>query len=121
MNASAHLSAPLSALDALRLLDHLDAPPALEPRLLDDLRELLLGVLKIAAEDFSPDRPLMDYGLDSIASTEIGTLFTARYGITVPPTVFFEFQDLRSFCGYLLANHRDSLQAHYGPVSYTHL
>lgn len=114
MNASAHLSAPLSALDALRLLDHLDAPPALEPRLLDDLRELLLGVLKIAAEDFSPDRPLMDYGLDSIASTEIGTLFTARYGITVPPTVFFEFQDLRSFCGYLLANHRDSLQAHYG-------
>lgn len=56
----------------------------------------------------------MDYGLDSIASTEIGTLFTQRFGISVPPTVFFEFQNLQSFCGYLLANHHGQLLEHYG-------
>lgn len=109
----------LSASEALRLLDALVEPQAalepraLEPLLLEELRGLLLGVLKIAPEDFSPTQPLMDYGLDSIASTEIGTLFTRRFGISVPPTVFFEFQDLRSFCGYLLANHRVELEAHY--------
>ena len=114
MNQPTHLphANELSALDALRLLDSLDTPP-LEVRLLEDLRELLLGVLKIAPEDFSPTRPLMDYGLDSIASTEIGTLFTQKFGITVPPTVFFEFQDLQSFCGYLLAGHRGQLENHY--------
>ncbi|MCQ4298181.1 alpha/beta fold hydrolase [Pseudomonas stutzeri] len=105
----------LSASQALQLLDSLNSPaPALEPRLLADLRQLLLDVLKIDPEDFSPTRALMDYGLDSIASTEIGTLFSKRFGISVPPTVFFEFQDLQSFCGYLLANHKTPLLAHYG-------
>jgi acyl carrier protein len=118
MNQPTHLPSAneLSALEALRLLDSLAPPPALEARLLDDLHELLLGVLKIAPEDFSPTQPLMDYGLDSIASTEIGTLFTRQFGITVPPTVFFEFQDLQSFCGYLLAGHRPQLENHYKTI-----
>ncbi|MDU9392275.1 alpha/beta fold hydrolase [Pseudomonas sp. zfem002] len=109
------VASELSASEALRLLDTLDTAPPADPQtpLLAELRELVLGVLKIAPEDFSPTRPLMDYGLDSIASTEIGTLFTARFGITVPPTVFFEFQDLSSFCGYLLSNHRTQLQSRY--------
>ena len=122
MNQPTHLplngdpgASALSAQQALLLLDSLSpqAPP-LEHRLLDDLRGLLLGVLKIDPEDFSPTRALMDYGLDSIASTEIGTLFTQRFGISVPPTVFFEFQNLQAFCGYLLANHDGQLLSHYG-------
>lgn len=114
MNHPTPLPAALSASEALRLLDALDAPPrSLRERLQAELRELLLGVLKIDPEDFSPTRPLMDYGLDSIASTEIGTLFTRQFGISVPPTVFFEFQDLESFCGYLLASHSAHLQARY--------
>ncbi|MDD2052488.1 alpha/beta fold hydrolase [Pseudomonas putida] len=105
----------LSASQALQMLDSLDtAPPALEQRLLDDLRQLLTDILKIDPEDFSATRALMDYGLDSIASTEIGTVFTERFGINVPPTVFFEFQNLHNFCGYLLANHHAQLLEHYG-------
>ncbi|MCP8350624.1 alpha/beta fold hydrolase [Pseudomonas sp. FBF18] len=123
MNQPTHLpltgdpdAGALSARQALLLLDSLDAgaAPPLEQRLLEDLRDLLLGVLKIDPADFSPTRALMDYGLDSIASTEIGTLFTQRFGISVPPTVFFEFQNLQSFCGYLLANHHGQLLEHYG-------
>lgn len=116
MNQLAELFADgeLSASQALRLLEGLGAPAVpLEERLLADLRALVVQVLKIEAADFSPTRAFMDYGLDSIASTEIGALFAERFKIKVPPTVFFEFQNLQSFCGYLLANHREPLQALY--------
>lgn len=126
-----HDDTRLSAADALRMLENLkpastepsvpasrvpeSAPhgDALEEVLESDLRDLVLEVLKIEPRDFSPTKPLMDYGLDSIASTEIGTLFSERFNITVPPTVFFEFQDLRSFTGYLLKNYPAELKAKY--------
>lgn len=79
--------------------------PALEVALEQDLGALVMDVLKLDAADFSPTRSLMDYGMDSISSTEIGNRFTARFGIVIPPTVFFEFQDLRGLTRYLLKNH----------------
>jgi len=133
----------LSAEEALLLLDRAEAqgeappvhpapaavPPAapapapdgaaLRLRLEEDLRALVLSVLKIDAADFSPTRPLMDYGLDSIASTEIGNIFSERFGIVVPPTVFFEFQDLRRFGDYLVVNHEPELLAIYAAASAT--
>lgn len=78
-----------------------------------DLQNLVLKVLKIDAADFSATRALMDYGLDSIASTEIGNLFTEAFKITLPPTIFFEFQDLESFVGYLMVNHHSEIAAKY--------
>jgi|GEM_PF-32907 len=81
------------------------ARPALEVALEHDLGALVMDVLKLEATDFSPTRSLMDYGMDSISSTEIGNRFTARFGIVIPPTVFFEFQDLRGLTRYLLKNH----------------
>ncbi|MFZ5504837.1 MAG: alpha/beta fold hydrolase, partial [Pseudomonadota bacterium] len=79
--------------------------PVLEVALEQDLGGLVMDVLKLEAADFSPTRSLMDYGMDSISSTEIGNRFTARFGIVIPPTVFFEFQDLRGLTRYLLKNH----------------
>ncbi|MBB3811109.1 aminotransferase class III-fold pyridoxal phosphate-dependent enzyme [Pseudochelatococcus contaminans] len=110
----------LSAIDALRLLDGLGAelaPANIEERLTADLRQLIAGVLKIEAEEFSPTRAFMDYGLDSIASTEIGVLFNERFDIKVPPTVFFEFQDLRRFVAYLINNHGAALREFYGDTA----
>ncbi len=125
MNQSVTQNNSISANDALRLLDQMIIPAAgeatplpdqgpEESQLENDLTQLILSVLKIEPEDFSPQRALMDYGLDSIAATEIGTRFTDQFGITVPPTVFFEFPDLRSFVGYLNNNHGDELQHYYG-------
>ena len=79
--------------------------PAMEVALEQDLGALVMDVLKLEAADFSPTRSLMDYGMDSISSTEIGNRFTARFDIVIPPTVFFEFQDLRGLTRYLLKNH----------------
>lgn len=82
------------------------APRApLEEALERDLSGLVMDVLMLERGDFSPTRSLMDYGMDSISSTEIGNRFTACFGIVIPPTVFFEFQDLRGLTRYLLKNH----------------
>lgn len=81
--------------------------------LTDDICKIVLSVLKLDRADFSPTTPLMDYGLDSIAATEIGNLFTGQFEIVIPPTVFFEFQDLKSFVDYLLENYLAELQEFY--------
>lgn len=86
-------------------------------RLTEDIRDLVLSVLKLDQADFSPTMPLMDYGLDSIAATEIGNLFTSRFNIAIPPTVFFEFQDLQSFVNYLMENYQTELKAIYPEVA----
>lgn len=82
-------------------------------KLTDDIQNIVLSILKLDSADFSATTPLMDYGLDSIAATEIGNLFTSRFDIVIPPTVFFEFPDLESFVNYLLENHPEELKAHY--------
>ena len=117
----------LSAVEALRLLDQANAPAAISPnahehndggglvsRIAGELQELVLSVLKVPASEFSIGTPLLEYGLDSIAATEIGTLFAERFGITVPPTAFFEFPDILSFSRYLLENHNSRLLTRYG-------
>jgi acetylornithine/succinyldiaminopimelate/putrescine aminotransferase/pimeloyl-ACP methyl ester carboxylesterase/acyl carrier protein len=82
-------------------------------KLTDEIQKMILSVLKLDSKDFSATTPLMDYGLDSIAATEIGTLFTNDFNIVIPPTVFFEFQDLQSFITYLLENHKTEIQERY--------
>lgn len=119
----------MSALDALQQLDLMrsanvesssdmdkritiadNTTNTIEERVIEEIKNLVLDVLKLKEDEFSLTTPLMDYGLDSIASTEIGNLFTERFDITIPPTVFFEFQDLRSFVGYLMNNHLDQIK-----------
>lgn len=119
----------LSAAEALRILDQAqvatsapsapnfrerDEGPDLVTKVAGELQELVLSVLKVPASAFAATTPLLEYGLDSIAATEIGTLFTGRFGITVPPTAFFEFPDIRSFSLYLVENHRSHLLDRYG-------
>lgn len=116
----------LTAEEALRQLDMMLAAPAapvtqveavsVEPasaslaaHLTADIKAMVLFVLKLDAADFSPTTPLMDYGLDSIAATEIGNMFTSRFNIVIPPTVFFEFPDLTGFVNYLTENYAEEL------------
>lgn len=106
----------MTAEEALSLLDRLEADgksarddETLEARVIQDLGQLLAFVLKLQMEDLSPDKSWMDYGLDSIASTELAALFTERYEISLPPTIFFEFQNLETFTDYLIKNHSAEL------------
>ena len=44
---------------------------------------------------------------------KLATLFTEQFNITLPPTIFFEFQDLESFTGYLMVNHKEEMENKY--------
>ncbi|WP_159726837.1 aminotransferase class III-fold pyridoxal phosphate-dependent enzyme [Methylosinus sp. Ce-a6] len=113
---SASSEETLTAEEALALLDRIDAAGGsaqedvtLKARVIQDLGQLLVSILKLQMQDLSPDRSWMDYGLDSIASTELAALFTERYEISLPPTIFFEFQNLDAFTDYLIKNHLTEL------------
>ncbi|ODA67384.1 Putrescine aminotransferase [Methyloligella halotolerans] len=117
----------LSAAEALRLLQErrggeatVEQPASASHAEFDpvehiaaELKELVLAVLKLPEAEFSSTTPLLEYGLDSIAATELGTRFTERFEITVPPTVFFEFPDVQGFSRYLAENHADELKGRY--------
>jgi cation diffusion facilitator CzcD-associated flavoprotein CzcO/acetylornithine/succinyldiaminopimelate/putrescine aminotransferase/pimeloyl-ACP methyl ester carboxylesterase/acyl carrier protein len=122
----------LSAAEALRLLDErrngaaVQHPAAavskgnasdLTETVVAELKGLVLSVLKLPESEFSATTSLLEYGLDSIAATELGGLFTARFGITVPPTVFFEFPNVQGFGQYLVENHAEQLKEHYGAAA----
>lgn len=110
----------ISADEALSMLDAIGTGQStptgaddLKARIVQDLGLLIASVLKLQLEDLSPGRTWMDYGLDSIASTELATLFTEKYGLSLPPTIFFEFQNIDSFADYLLSSHRVQLEKKY--------
>ena len=117
------LNGTMSTAQALQLLDTMRSDDqkkhvvtqltiggaGLRGAVLSELSGLIIRLLKLEPEDFSIQTPLSDYGLDSIAATEIGNVFSRDFGISVPPTIFFEFQNLEGFIGYLLANHAAAL------------
>lgn len=108
---------PEEALDLLDAIGTERSPPQrtddLRARVVQDLGLLIASVLKLQLEDLSPSRTWMDYGLDSIASTELATLFTEKYGLSLPPTIFFEFQNIDTFADHLLSSHRTELERKY--------
>lgn len=98
---------PATANPAAPLLSEEPAGADISDLLERELTALVLDTLKIEPHEFSPRRSLLDYGMDSISSTDMGNRFTEKYGIVIPPTVFFEFQDLQGLVGFLIANHGD--------------
>ena len=61
----------------------------------------MLAVLKsIAAEamgaEVAPDVPLMSAGLDSLGAVELRNGITAKFGISMPATVAFDYPTLQA-------------------------
>ncbi|WP_316524147.1 non-ribosomal peptide synthetase [Kitasatospora brasiliensis] len=64
------------------------------------LRELVERVLKLD-ERIDPDRPLADYGFDSLSGMKIVTAVDEAFGVTVPLGDFFERPTLRELADHL--------------------
>lgn len=77
------------------------------------LRQILkkeLGLLlELREEEVSLTIPLLDYGLDSITSTDLTNKLNNEFEMTISPTIFFEFQDIEGFCAYLIENEYDAI------------
>ncbi|WP_373689232.1 amino acid adenylation domain-containing protein [Streptomyces sp. Rer75] len=66
----------------------------------DRLRELLERVLKLD-ERIDPDRPLADYGFDSLSGLKIVAAVDDAFGVPVPLDEFFERPTLRELTAHL--------------------
>ncbi|MER6142061.1 amino acid adenylation domain-containing protein [Streptomyces sparsogenes] len=66
----------------------------------DRLRELVEGVLKLE-QRIDPDRPLADYGFDSLSGMKIVAAVDEAFGVTVPLGDFFERPTLRELAAHL--------------------
>ncbi|MGP3976832.1 amino acid adenylation domain-containing protein [Streptomyces sp. 8N114] len=69
----------------------------------DRLRELLERILKLD-EAIDPDRPLGDYGFDSLSGLRIVSAVDAEFGVAVPLDEFFERPTLRELTAHLTSS-----------------
>ncbi|MFC3195094.1 SDR family NAD(P)-dependent oxidoreductase [Marinicella sediminis] len=69
----------------------------------------LSTLLSIAEEDLDTDTNLSDFGMDSIAFSELSNVLNQHYQLEINPTLFFEYQTLNEFVPYLIENHATEL------------
>jgi polyketide synthase PksN len=83
------------------------------------LTRMVSSLLKVQAQDIDGDAELSEFGFDSILLTEFGNMLTAQLQVALSPTIFFEYQTLNQFAGYLVAEHGAALAARFatGTVS----
>ena len=70
----------------------------------------MLAVLNpIAAEaigaEVAPDVPLMSAGLDSLGAVELRNGITAKFGISMPATIAFDYPTLQARCLCMVLPH----------------
>ncbi|MFC4465284.1 SDR family NAD(P)-dependent oxidoreductase [Streptomyces xiangluensis] len=80
----------------------------LRNRLVEHLREVLAGVLKLPAGRLDSRVPLDDYGLDSVLVMESNSLLGKDFP-GLRGTVFFEFRTVDELAGHLLAEQADAV------------
>ena len=60
------------------------------------------ALLKLQAEDVDLETELSDYGFDSVTLTSFGNQLGADLGISILPTIFFEYPTIGDFAQYRL-------------------
>ncbi|MBM7440079.1 SDR family NAD(P)-dependent oxidoreductase [Streptomyces sp. HB132] len=80
----------------------------LRDRLVEHLREVLAGVLKLPAGRLDSRVPLDDYGLDSVLVMESNSLLGKDFP-GLRGTVFFEFRTVDELAGHILAEQGDAV------------
>ncbi|MEU5227587.1 SDR family NAD(P)-dependent oxidoreductase, partial [Streptomyces toyocaensis] len=80
----------------------------LRDRVVDHLREVLAGVLKLPAGRLDSRVPLDDYGLDSVLVMESNALLGKDFP-GLRGTVFFEFRTVDELAGHILAEQADAV------------
>ncbi|MWC28297.1 SDR family NAD(P)-dependent oxidoreductase [Paenibacillus sp. MMS18-CY102] len=78
------------------------------------LTELLSTVIKLPPNRIDPDAPLEKYGIDSLMVIRLTTRLEDVFG-SLPKTIFFEHQTIRSVSGYFMSHHRSRLAELLGP------
>ncbi|SEH40710.1 non-ribosomal peptide synthetase [Magnetospirillum fulvum] len=89
------------------------APGVVDNRLEDDVVAIAAAALRMPVEHLLPTENLANFGIDSIAITEIMVQISRVFGISVAPTTFFEARHLNDLARILRQRHGTAIEAHY--------
>ncbi|UAW63413.1 SDR family NAD(P)-dependent oxidoreductase [Mycoavidus sp. HKI] len=81
----------------------------LSSRLESALSEVISAQLKIAREELERNTPLSEFGFDSITLTGFSHALNQKYGLTLSPTIFFEYSTIATLAAYLAREHQAML------------
>ena len=56
---------------------------------------------QVLGEAIAMDTPLMEAGLDSISSVEVGNSVAAAFGVELPATITFDYPTLQALAGFI--------------------
>ncbi|MGE5514810.1 MAG: amino acid adenylation domain-containing protein [Bacteroidota bacterium] len=88
-------------------------PGAACGRLEGDVIAITATALRMAADQLDPSENLANFGVDSIAITEIMVNISRAFGISVAPTTFFEARNLTDLTRILRERYGKAIDAHY--------
>lgn len=74
--------------------------------LLRTLQALVAEIAGLPEQSIAPDRPVGDYGFDSIRFTELSALLRDRLDLSVPPTAFYGHPTIEALTAHITAAHR---------------
>ncbi|NOU17196.1 MAG: SDR family NAD(P)-dependent oxidoreductase [Bacteroidales bacterium] len=74
-----------------------------------ELIQLVIGFLKLDAEDIELDKILLDLGFDSIGLSTFANAINEKYKLDITPILFFEYPSIKEISKYLSEKHSDSI------------
>ncbi|GAU67586.1 putative non-ribosomal peptide synthetase/polyketide synthase [Streptomyces sp. NBRC 110611] len=92
-----------------------DAAPDPVAGLREELRRWVAEIAGVPPEVLAADRPIGDYGFDSIRFTRLSAVLRDRLDITVPPTAFYGHPTLDALAAHLLGKYPAQLSGRYRP------
>jgi polyketide synthase PksN len=84
---------------------------ALAAWVLGELRMEVASLLRVDESDLDADAELSEYGFDSMSLTRFANRLNQRLGLSLMPTIFFEYPSLGSLATHLAAEHAAALGA----------
>ena len=90
---------------------------SLSDRLLTDVRHLTAQALRLPEEQLDLEENLANFGIDSIAITEVMVKISRAFSIQVAPTTFFEARNLHHLADILRQRHGAAIDARYAQES----
>ncbi|MBO9699918.1 MAG: SDR family NAD(P)-dependent oxidoreductase [Sporocytophaga sp.] len=76
---------------------------------LKELSQMVMGFLKLDAEDIGLDQILSDLGFDSIGMTAFANTINEKYQLEITPVLFFEYPSINEITRYLCSECRNEV------------
>jgi acyl transferase domain-containing protein/tryptophanase/SAM-dependent methyltransferase len=79
----------------------------------NELSEIVMQFLKLAADDVSVDKILLDLGYDSIGLTTFANTINEKYQLDITPVLFFDYPSISEIAKYLSVEWKNEILRFY--------